>query len=370
MIGDSTSRATAPIFVIGYMRSGTTLLHSVLAASEVILPSNGETKFFEWMPMWRRLYPDLHDTETRDSLILTTADIILNRRAKQVRGAVPGYRPAEFALDAAAMDAIRAALPDPVTYGGTFKAVFDYLAQDAGKTRWLEKTPQHTYFIDAILRHVPDALFVEIVRDPRAVLASKKRREQVVHTSGKFTDEERERLRRERVYDPLLDTLAWRLAVRAGRAAAVQHPDRIYTIQYERLIVEPEATIRALCNFLALPFTAAMLNVKWMSTGEQVRAGHTGFQTGSLARWRDDLGAAEIALCQRLTRAEMAHFDYAPDAVSVWGRAMQPVLYGRAAWETVRRLYKRWRLGGRGYMMNTVTNYLRAARQMVSRRNN
>ncbi|GAH22672.1 unnamed protein product, partial [marine sediment metagenome] len=79
--------------------------------------------------------------------------------------------------------------------------VFESLMYKGGKTRWLEKTPTHVFYIDDILLSVPDAKFVEIVRDPRAVLASKKRRRETVWPE-RYVPKQQKFKNLEKSYDP------------------------------------------------------------------------------------------------------------------------------------------------------------------------
>jgi hypothetical protein len=48
----------------------------------------------------------------------------------------------------------------------------DALAADRGKSIWIEKTPDHVFFVEDIKRLVPDSMFIHIVRDGREVVAS------------------------------------------------------------------------------------------------------------------------------------------------------------------------------------------------------
>ncbi|MEW6577919.1 MAG: sulfotransferase [Chloroflexota bacterium] len=364
----TNARESAPVFVVGYMRSGTTLLHSILAAHPDVFSSAYETKYFEYFALFSHLYPNPRDEATRAHLMQTIADIILNGNIRPVRRAAPGYCPAEPPLPPAEIEALVAATrPDP-TYGAVYRQVFDHLAARAGKRRWIEKTPQHTYFIDAIKATMPDALFVEIVRDPRDVLASKKRYKEVVSTSAKFSEEERAYLAVQRVYDPFWDALAWRMAARAVRQAEARWSDSLFTVRYEGLVAAPEETLRAVCDFLALPFDAAMLDVKWVSTGEGVREDVRGFQTDPLGRWQSALRPAEIAIAQMLAAPYMPAFDYARAPVGWRGRIGLIPLLVRSGGEFFARLYRRWRMGGVPFMMATLVNYRRELGKLRRRR--
>lgn len=63
-----TSRSTAPIFIVGYMHSGTTLLHSILRANPAVYRAAYETKYFEYAPTVRHAYPDLDRSGPLDPL--------------------------------------------------------------------------------------------------------------------------------------------------------------------------------------------------------------------------------------------------------------------------------------------------------------
>lgn len=59
-----------------------------------------------------------------------------------------------------------------VDYHVPFVTIMDRMAMDAGKSLWVEKTPWHLYCIEEILRRIPDAVFLHIIRDGRDVVAS------------------------------------------------------------------------------------------------------------------------------------------------------------------------------------------------------
>lgn len=362
------ARETAPVFVVGYMRSGTTLLHSILAAHPDVFCAANETKYFEYAHLFRHLYPDVYDETARASLMQTIADIILTGNIRPVRRAAPGYRPAAPSLSPAEIDALLAATRTDPSYGAIYRQVFDHLAARAGKRRWIEKTPQHTYFIDAIKAAIPEALFVEIVRDPRDALASKKRFWLAAITSSRFTPEERAYLRVQRVYDPLWDALAWRLAVRTVRLASRRYPESVFTLRFEHLIAEPEAVVHAVCEFVGLSFDPAMLNVKWVSTAEGVHDDVRGFQSEPLGRWKSTLRPAEVLVAQAVAAPYMRTFGYerAPTGWRGWA-GLLPLL-GRSGAEFFGRLYRRWRLGGVPFLMTTLANYRHELAKLVRRR--
>jgi hypothetical protein len=363
-----TNSPTVPVFVIGYMRSGTSLLRNILASHPAVFASPGETKYFEFQTTIRRLYPDLDHDPGLASLITTLADIVSHGRDDKLETDPTGYRPTGYTLPPGELETLMSQARHNREYGAVFRVVMDYYARQAGKIYWLEKTPQHTFFIDEIVRSIPDARFVEIVRDPRAVLASKKRFKDTARTTERFGDDLRKVKMMMRVYDPFWDTLAWRLAVRAVQKAKTQYPQQIITVQYEQLITEPENTIRPVCEFLSLPFMGEMLDLEALRQEAGFRIDYGSFSTDPLERWKDKLPPAEIALCQYLVGGQMKTSGYAPVAVPMRQQAKIPLLLGRSGLEFFWRLYKRWRLGGMTFLWNTLQNYGRQVRRLVTRR--
>ena len=97
-----------PVFVIGYMRSGTSLLRNILASHPAVFASPGETKYFEYETTIRHLYPDLNDDQVLTSLITTLADIVNNGRVGKLETDPTGYRPTDYAVSADDLETMRA----------------------------------------------------------------------------------------------------------------------------------------------------------------------------------------------------------------------------------------------------------------------
>lgn len=133
------------IFLVGAPRSGTTILQSLLAAHPKIT-SFPETKFFHHLWTDRlasklpdRLYDFFHKEINRPDL----------------------YDPVEVYERQSSTDRIN-----------WFIKMLDLLAIEQGNQIWLEKTPEHVYFVESILDYLPDAKFIHIIRHPLDVVAS------------------------------------------------------------------------------------------------------------------------------------------------------------------------------------------------------
>jgi protein-tyrosine sulfotransferase len=180
--------------------------------------------------------------------------------------------------------------------------LMDSYARGRGKSRWAEKTPDNALHVDFLLELYPGARFIYIVRDGLDVAASTSCPEE---TNKGISDwHKRKIVLTERAVtnnNPFTALLRWahwnRLVERSlsGR----EH----LRISYERLVSEPEATLREVCEHIGEPFDGAMLgyaNVghdmpawEWGSADVRARPTVTG---ESLGRAQRILSPAELEI--------------------------------------------------------------------------
>src|SRR5688572_20006721 len=158
----------SPLFVLGYMRSGTTLVFNILGKHPAIFTLEGEPKIIEYLSISREKYPNLHDDRTMEDYISFVANVIRFGHPLKYFG-LPLIETTDFSA---------LHIQDILTsvsrrdYLSVFRKVYDFFASRAGKSRWCIKA--QVVNAATIISHFPDARFIEIVRDPRDVLASKK----------------------------------------------------------------------------------------------------------------------------------------------------------------------------------------------------
>lgn len=340
-----------PLFVVGYMHSGTTLLASILARHPDLFSSKGEPRFFELLPTLRATYRDLGDPEVLRNYVGYTAETLLvGTRLTRPEGEP---WPIDDALLARLVEQARGR--DHVSI---FGLVFDALMTRGGKRRWLERTPTHVFHIDEILAAFPGARILEITRDARDILASKKTRVETVATSTRYSEELRSKKKLEKAYDPLWDSLSWKSAIGAGAAAHSHHPDAVMRVSYERLVSDPDETIAELCSFAGLEPHTAMKDVSLRTTADwDGRSNRTGIYTQSVGRWKSALTPAEIALCQGVLARELRELGYDLAEVPVRARLEALALLPHSQYELVDRLRRRWRMGGFGYVRRVLGGY-------------
>jgi hypothetical protein len=114
------------------------------------------------------------------------------------------------------------------------------------KGRWVDGTPEYSFHICGLRKLFPDALFVHILRDVRAVVRSMLN----FHRVGGFHLVPNE----DKAYRYWLRTVSG--CVEAERAYG---PRVVYRIRYTDLIDNPESAMRSLLDFLGEPYTARCL---------------------------------------------------------------------------------------------------------------
>jgi hypothetical protein len=208
----------ARIFLVGFPRSGTTLLQSLLAAHEEVV-SLPETFFFA------RAIPSSRRRRWLRRPSPEVGDRFVELERYGINVAPPG---------------IRARLPianlRPTVQ--RFVRSLDENAVARGGRAWVEKTPSHLHYVESIERYVPEARFVHIVRSGLPAIAS----------LFAVTHEHPERWGGVRSLD--ICTERWRSDIRRSqaRAGAANH----FFVSYERLVESPAGQLSALVGSLGL----------------------------------------------------------------------------------------------------------------------
>ncbi|HEU4912534.1 MAG TPA: sulfotransferase [Actinomycetes bacterium] len=299
-----------PIFILGCPRSGTTLLRVMLNAHpRIAIPP--ETRFLIPAYLRRRRFGSLRTPRQRERLARFVLDRPLSR----------------FSRLQVSPDEVRARMDKAASLGAALAAPFAAYAERLGKARWGDKRPFYYSFVDELDRMYPDAQFVHVVRDGRACAASLKR--------PPFD------------YGSERAMVTWLNAVHSCRRAGERlGPERYHEVRYEDLVADPETSLRAMCAFLGEDFDPAMLAPEEVvdlvvpAGFEQHGQIKAGVNATSVAKWRQELSAGEIATMAAVAGGWLRTFGYEVDG----GRAplvtAARVRFGH--WRYVRNL-SRWR---------------------------
>lgn len=215
-----------------------------------------------------------------------------------------------------------------------------------------EQTPRNSYYLGEILERFPGARVVHMVRDPRDVLLSQKRkwkRRFLGASNIPLTEAVRSWVN----YHPLTISRLWGATERAV-APYRDHP-RVRTVAFEDVLDAPEATIRRVCEFVEVPFHESMLAVRQIgSSNQKDRPDRRGIDPSRSGNWRaGGLSDTEVYLCETVAAALMAEYDYEPTnppinpLALVLSAMLFPVKLGAAfllnlprmdsVWDTLRR---------------------------------
>ena len=239
---------SAPLFILGLPRSGTTFLHSLMAEdADSLVPRNWQTMFpaprpadfdpakdkrartvdqqlqlFAGLaPGFREMHPITADSPQECSEI--TSHVFQSLRFDSTHR-VPSYF--NWLEAHGHDDAFR------------FHKQFLQFLQNGTPGRWVLKCPDHTFTLDSILKIYPDARFVIVHRDPIAVLGS------VAHLT--------EVLRRPFLNNIDAGEIGAQVAARWAQGAnlllafdqrADVPPERKFHLHYEDLVAAPLAAI-------------------------------------------------------------------------------------------------------------------------------
>jgi hypothetical protein len=200
-------------------------------------------------------------------------------------------------------DAVRAALvaAPPPDYAAAVRRVFELYAAAHGKSRYGDKTPTNVMHVDLIGRLFPEAKVIHMIRDGRNGALS-------------YLDVE---------FGPRSVAEAafyWGRAVRRGRSEGRRlGPARYLEIRYEDFVEDPERTVRAVCEFVDLPFDDAML--RYFERADRLPHGparneraHRNLSlppTRGMRDWTRDMSRRDVAVFETLAGDVLDEVGYA-----------------------------------------------------------
>lgn len=250
-----------PIFVVGFPRSGTTLLSAMLS-NHPDIACGVETFFFstfnehdlleaacdrDWPDIAIRKMTTLSLTGQR---VLDLYGITENDLRNEL---INTYKEPQVLLD----------------------GLLDLYARREGKSTWLEKTPSHLLHLHRIRTLFPEARIIRMIRDPRDSICS-------------------------------IRKLAWGsdsiLSLAYDFRATHQYTQEFfdndvssYIVKYEELVERPELILKKTCSFLGIEYDSRMLDTS--NTGKKIRTDNESWKKqvsekldpGRLYVWRKEL---------------------------------------------------------------------------------
>jgi hypothetical protein len=282
------------LFVTGASRSGTTMLNRVLGTHDRILGMN-ELHYFG--DLWDPSDTEPKSPEERARL----AASLIARQARGIWGSGPGGEELERGRRLADE------LPRDANGMALYAHVVRALALDQGKTIACEQTPRNIFYARRLLDLEPEARVIQLVRDPRSVIASQKNRWRRKKLGGSNIPW-REIVRVWFNYHPHTMAKLWLRAADAGDGL-VGHP-RFLQVRFEDLVATPEEVVPAICAFVGVEFQPGMLEVPIVGSSQRQDKGQRGFSKESIESWKGTLSPAEVWMIERVAGAAMQRHGY------------------------------------------------------------
>ena len=193
----------------------------------------------------------------------------------------------------------------------------------------MDKSLDSVHAADELMTLLPDLLFLNVVRDPRAQVASMNRA--IIHE-----------------FEPTLNAIIWIEAHHAARALAARHPDRVLTVRYEDFLVDQEYTLKRICAFMGLEFLPEMLAIERSGEARQL-AGMSDLWVSNASqpilsnkdKFTQHLNGAQIEMIETLAKEHMRYYGYEfmtaaaaplPDAAALEACALVSMHEREAAW--------------------------------------
>jgi hypothetical protein len=279
-MSEPTPAGTPFPFVVAVSRSGTTLLRLMLDAHpDLAIPP--ESFFITGLHKLRRRY------ERRDGVFdFPRFASDLSRLRKFRDWDVPP-------------EALAAAFGEraPGDYPDAIRRLYRLYADLQGKPRFGDKSPGYVARIRLLAEWFPEAIFVHLIRDPRPVALSLSEMEWGPS-------------------DVVEGAVRWRHYVGRGREAGRElGSGRYLEVRYERLVEDPESTLRRLTSFLHLPFREEMLDYQRRALERVPAREHR--QHVNLVRppaatrdWRSQVSAEDLAAVEAVAGDLMDELGY------------------------------------------------------------
>lgn len=238
-----------PIFIVGYPRSGTTLLQSLLATQGNIVT-----------------FPETHFFYTLRTKYENTTETVQKSRVWEFLQEITRVSGVEFSES----DIVPLGDLDWISTKELFEfIVWKFLPENVPNDfRWLEKTPDHAFFLEDIGSFYPNAKFVGIVRHPFPAIFSRTR-----YFPPKTQD--------------LLGFLSrqWVVYAQSLEEFKKAYPEKIMLIKYEDLVQSPLDVTSTIADFLSVPFNPGALS-------QRVQVADTIIQP--FEHWKADVRNPEI----------------------------------------------------------------------------
>ena len=277
-----------PIFIVGAPRSGTTLLAAMMGAHSR-MSCGPETHFFRYLSKadeeqlcnketWPRLAAEFLSTITYNTFSGNRREHLIEKYQLEEKDIVLFLEKRE------------------ATTAQLLAALTETFMKRTGKSRWIEKTPDHLAHVATIRRIFPESPIIRIVRDPRDIAVS------ITKVPWGTTN--------------LVDALLYWRYLDETSENFFKRDKLAYTIRFEDLIMSPKLELTRICKYVGEAFEEAMLDTS--STGKQINTSGVPWKekaskpvdSSRIYAWRNVLTPKENRAAEALVGDRLKTYEY------------------------------------------------------------
>jgi len=251
------------IFVFGAPRSGTTLMKLILGAHPNLISFGYETGLFMYRDIYKFTYEGFTATDIA-TLIEQSQDIV------------------QF-----------------------YDQFTQRITQKNGGQRFIEKTPQHVLRLKFLLKHFPNAKFINMIRDGRDGYCSARHHQNV--PQGKSI---------------IRYASYWKKCINARLKQGEK--ENIIDVKYEELTQNPEQIVRQIMAFLGEEYDAKQIDSQYYSQNtitqdsrQEFRKLSKSIDQLSQGRWKKELTESEVQQFHKIAGRELEILGYVKDRFKV-----------------------------------------------------
>lgn len=222
----------------------------------------------------------------------------------------------------------------------------------------MDKSLDSIHYANELLELFPDMLFLNVVRDPRAQIASMNKA--IIHD-----------------FDTMLNSKTWVRAYDEANALAASYPDKVLTIRFEDFIANQSEIIPKICEFFGIKFSAEMLDIDKSEEARSISTRSALWESNSSApiaanvdKFKKTLTDQEIEVIETLAGDHMDYYGYermTAGNADVSAKAMleaekRSIINKEEAWQTLKVI------DPRDYMLRKFrADYMEMVRSRLNR---
>lgn len=282
-----------PVFVYSLHRSGSTYLKNILDAADELKMLEDEVHFEH--PHFFNTFRKYYQKYCNNKLANYDKFLIIISENK-IRGAFWDHYKNKYDN----FFSSRKYLCDPtkITVWDAFNSVLKQVLQNSGKERIGIKYPAHHTFFRIFQKEYPDAKNIFLVRDPRAIIASK-----IISPTNKRL-KNKGKLKYEAMR--LMTVLYFIIEFRSFAKTICNNKKDTYIIKYENLVMSRDRLLRELCDFTEIKLRTDMLS----ASGKDSGYGGSPTPKNRIDRWATILRRYEKFLINYFTEKSRKAMDY------------------------------------------------------------